>query len=113
MSRSPITATALRPAGGPAEQGDPIASVRVTYRKSAIGYAHDQKATIAALGLHRLRQTVEHPDTPALRGMVQKVRHLVAVDGVPADSPAVAARFAAGGPGPGADAPDASSRREP
>ena len=113
MSRSPITERAPRPAGGPAQDGDPVATVRVTYRKSAIGYARDQKATVAALGLHRLRQTVEHPDTPALRGMVQKVRHLVAVDGVPADSPEVAARFAAGGPGPGADAPDASSRREP
>lgn len=64
-----------------------MSTVRVTYRKSAIGYARDQKATIAALGLKRLHQTVEHPDTPTLRGMVQKVRHLVSVDGVPADSP--------------------------
>ena len=65
-----------------------MATMRVTYRKSAIGYAKDQKATIAALGLKRLHQTVEHEDSPTLRGMVQKVRHLVAVDGVPADSPA-------------------------
>jgi large subunit ribosomal protein L30 len=64
-----------------------MSELRVTYRKSAIGYAHDQKATIAALGLRRLHQTVEHPDTPALRGMLRKVRHLVSVDGVPADSP--------------------------
>jgi len=65
-----------------------MATIRVTYRKSAIGYAKDQKATIAALGLKRLHQTVEHEDSPTLRGMVHKVRHLVAVDGLPADSPA-------------------------
>ncbi len=53
--------------------------VKVTYTKSAIGYKQDQKRTIAALGLHRLGQTVEHPDTPQLRGMIQRVRHLVTV----------------------------------
>lgn len=71
--------------------GDPAASpagvLRVTYRKSAIGCAHDQKATVAALGLRRLHQTVEHADTPALRGMIYKVRHLVSVDGIAADAP--------------------------
>jgi large subunit ribosomal protein L30 len=56
------------------------ARVKVTYRKSAIGYAADQKATIVALGLRRLHQTVEHADTPQLRGMVEKVRHLVSVE---------------------------------
>ena len=65
-----------------------MSSLRVTYRKSAIGHPRDQKATIAALGLRRLQQTVEHEDTPSLRGMVQKVRHLVSIDGIPADSPA-------------------------
>jgi large subunit ribosomal protein L30 len=63
-----------------------MSTLRVTYRKSAIGYARDQKATIAALGLRRLHQTVEHADTPAMRGMIEKVRHLVSVDGVPADA---------------------------
>ena len=48
-----------------------------------------------------------HPDTPAVRGMVQKVRHLVSVDGVPADSPELAAAAAAGG-----ELQGASSRRE-
>jgi len=75
-----------------------VSEMRVTYRKSAIGYAHDQKATIAALGLRRLHQTVEHPDTPALRGMVHKVRHLVSVDGVAADSPAGMALLSAAEP---------------
>jgi large subunit ribosomal protein L30 len=60
--------------------------IRVTYRKSAIGYARDQKATVAALGLKRLHQTVEHEDSAPIRGMINKVRHLVSVDGVPADS---------------------------
>jgi large subunit ribosomal protein L30 len=71
-----------------------MSRVRVTYRKSAIGYKRDQKATIQALGLKRLNQTVEHDDSPAIRGMVHKVRHLVSVDGVPADSPQAAAYFA-------------------
>ena len=106
MSPSPVTQSAAEAA---TETG--AATVRVTYRKSAIGYAHDQKATVAALGLRRIRQTVEHPDTPALRGMVHKVRHLVSVDGVPADSVELAARLAAGGP-LGAGAQDGSIRRE-
>ncbi len=54
--------------------------VRVTYTKSAIGYKKDQKGTIEALGLKKLNQTVEHVDTPQLRGMVHKVRHLVTVE---------------------------------
>jgi large subunit ribosomal protein L30 len=54
--------------------------VRVTYVKSAIGYAHDQKATVRALGLRRLHQTVELPDNPSVRGMCFKVRHLVRIE---------------------------------
>ncbi len=54
--------------------------VRVTYSKSAIGYSKDQKATVEALGLRRLQQTVEHTDTPQIRGMIHKVRHLVTVN---------------------------------
>jgi large subunit ribosomal protein L30 len=56
------------------------AKVRVTYTKSSIGYAKDQKATVVALGLKKLNQTVEHTDTPQLRGMVRKVRHLVTLE---------------------------------
>ena len=56
------------------------AKVRVTYSKSAIGYSKDQKATVQALGLKRLRQTVEHTDTPQIRGMIHKVRHLVTAE---------------------------------
>jgi len=54
--------------------------VRITYVHSAIGYSVEHKATIRALGLHRLHQTVEHVDTPALRGMLRKVNHLVKIE---------------------------------
>jgi large subunit ribosomal protein L30 len=56
-----------------------MAKLVVTWKKSAIGYAQDQKDTIRALGLHRLRQSVEHPDNRSIRGMIHKVRHLVLV----------------------------------
>jgi large subunit ribosomal protein L30 len=65
-----------------------VTTVRITYRKSAIGYAWDQKATLAALGLRKLHHSVEPEATPSIRGMVNKVRHLVSVNGEPADSAA-------------------------
>lgn len=65
-----------------------MTDLSVTWRKSAIGYSKDQKATIEALGLRRLHHTVEHADSRSIRGMVYKVRHLVNVNGVAADSPA-------------------------
>lgn len=58
--------------------------VRVTYIKSAIGYSRRQKGTIRALGLKRLGDIVEHEDTPVVRGMVDKVRHLVQVEEIQA-----------------------------
>lgn len=56
-----------------------MATLSVTYKKSAIGYRQDQKDTIKKLGLRRLNQTVELLDTPTARGMVEKVSHLVDV----------------------------------
>ncbi len=53
--------------------------LHITYVRSAIGHDRSQKATIQALGLRRLQQTVVHADTPQLRGMIFKVRHLVRV----------------------------------
>jgi large subunit ribosomal protein L30 len=53
--------------------------LEVTLVKSAIGYSERQKRTVRALGLRRLGQTVEHNDTPAIRGMINKVSHLVRV----------------------------------
>lgn len=55
-------------------------TVRVTLVRSPIGYTKDQKATVRALGLRRIRQTVEHKDNPAVRGMIQKIIHLVQVE---------------------------------
>lgn len=54
----------------------------ITYRKSIIGYDKKQQATVRALGLRKLNQTVEHDDTPVIRGMVNKVSHLVSVEEV-------------------------------
>lgn len=51
--------------------------LRIRYKKSAIGYNEDQKRTVKALGLRRLNATVELPDSPAIRGMIGKIRHLV------------------------------------
>jgi large subunit ribosomal protein L30 len=62
------------------EEEKTMAKLRVKYIKSAIGYPKDQKATIRALGFHKLQQTVEHEDQPAIRGMVRKVMHLVQVE---------------------------------
>ena len=56
-----------------------MGKLAITWKNSTIGYAKDQRLTIAALGLRRLNQTVVHNDTPALRGMVRKVRHLLVV----------------------------------
>jgi large subunit ribosomal protein L30 len=55
-------------------------AIRVTLVRSPIGYTKDQRATARALGLRRLHQTVEHQDTPTLRGMIQKIIHLVQVE---------------------------------
>jgi len=57
-------------------------SLKITWKKSAIGYEKDQLATLRALGLRRLNQTVVHEDTPSIRGMVAKVSHLVQVERV-------------------------------
>jgi large subunit ribosomal protein L30 len=56
-----------------------MSKVAITWRKSAIGYSQRQKDTIRKLGLRRLNQTVEHDDSPTLRGMIARVGHLVDV----------------------------------
>lgn len=56
--------------------------LRITYVKSSIGYSVRHKATIRALGLRRLNQTVIQEDTPVVRGMLAKVNHLVQVEEV-------------------------------
>ncbi len=53
--------------------------LRITWRRSGIGQQETQKRTVRALGLRRLGHTVEHEDTPSIRGMIHKIRHLVEV----------------------------------
>ena len=96
--------------------------LRVRLRKSPISYTAKAHGTVRALGLHRIRETVEVPDNPATRGMVRAVRFLVDVETVPeAPKPARAGRTAGreghargaegpaqeapAGEGPGAEAP--------
>ena len=55
-------------------------ALRVTLVKSPIGYNKTQKATVRALGLRRMNQTIEHKDSPALRGMLNKVSHLIKIE---------------------------------
>lgn len=57
-----------------------MAKIRITLVKSSIGYARDQRKTLKSLGFHRLHQTVTHTDCASLRGMINKVRHLVKVE---------------------------------
>jgi large subunit ribosomal protein L30 len=57
-----------------------MAKIKVTWERSGINQREDQKRTIRALGLRKLGQTVEHDDNRTIRGMVQKVRHLVIVE---------------------------------
>lgn len=54
--------------------------IRVTLVKSPIGYSKRHKATVRALGLRRMHQTVEHVDSPTLRGMLYQVNHLVLIE---------------------------------
>lgn len=57
-------------------------TLRVTWVKSSIGYSGRQKGTIRALGLRRLGHSVQHEDTPVIRGMINRVGHLVEVQEV-------------------------------
>ncbi len=55
-------------------------TIRVRQVKSAIGFERDQRATLRGLGLRRLGGVVELSDSPAVRGMLRKVRHLVRLE---------------------------------
>lgn len=54
--------------------------IKVTLVRSTIGCLEDQKATVAALGLKKIRKSKIHNDNPAIRGMIFKVRHLVVTE---------------------------------
>ena len=74
---SPAKARAKPKAGGAAEL-----KLKVTQRRSVIDRPRDQKATVRALGLHRIGDSVVKDDRPEIRGMIAKVRHLVDVEEV-------------------------------
>ncbi len=57
-----------------------MVKLNIIWVKSGIGYSQDQKRTLKALGFHRLNQSVIHNDSASIRGMINKVRHLVKVE---------------------------------
>lgn len=59
-----------------------MSKIKITQIKSGIKRPADQKATLKALGLKKLNQTVEHENTPQIAGMVRKVSHLLSVESV-------------------------------
>lgn len=56
-----------------------MATIKVKQTKSRIGCPKDQKRTLDALGLTKMNRVVEHQDTPSIRGLIQKVHHLVTI----------------------------------
>ncbi len=57
-----------------------MTKLNVTWVKSGIGYNRDQRRTLEALGFKRLNQQITHDDSSSIRGMLNKVRHLVKVE---------------------------------
>ena len=69
-----------------------MGKIKIRWVRSPIGHGQDQRRTVRALGLRRLHHEVEHEDSPTIRGMVHKVRHMVHVEPVEAEAPAPAQR---------------------
>ena len=59
-----------------------MAKIRITQVRSKNGTPERQKRTLEALGIHKLNHSVEHEATPAILGMVEKVRHLVKIENI-------------------------------
>jgi large subunit ribosomal protein L30 len=57
-----------------------VTTLRITQRRSRNGATPRQRDTLRSLGLRRIRHSVEHEDSPQVRGMVRKVAHLVEVE---------------------------------
>ncbi len=53
--------------------------IKIQYYRSMIGYSKKQKAIIKSLGITKLNQTIQRPDNPSMRGMVEKVPHLLRI----------------------------------
>ena len=58
-------------------------TLRITQVRSTVGFNRKQGVVVRSLGLRRIRHMVERPDTPEVRGMIHKVRHLVTVEVAP------------------------------
>ncbi len=63
-----------------APQGERPKTLRITLVRSPLGNTQRHKETVRALGLRHIRQTIERPDSPAVRGMLAKVAHMVKVE---------------------------------
>lgn len=61
------------------QQGEGGGKIRIQYYRSAIGFPGTQKEIVRSVGFTKLNQVVERPDTAAMRGMVQKVPHLIRI----------------------------------
>jgi large subunit ribosomal protein L30 len=59
-----------------------MAKIKITQTRSAINYDKTQKATLIALGIKKMNQTVEHEATPQILGMAKKISHLIKVEDV-------------------------------
>ena len=57
-----------------------MARLMITWVRSDIGFRRDQRRTLKAMGFHRLNETIVHEDTLSIRGMINKVAHLVSVE---------------------------------
>ena len=64
----------------PSKTADDTKRVKITLVKSTIGFNRNQAKVVEGMGLRRIGHTIELPDTPATRGMILKVRHLVTVE---------------------------------
>jgi len=54
-------------------------TIKIQYYKSVIGYSKKQKAIVKSLGITKLNQTISRPDNPSMRGMVEKIPHLLRI----------------------------------
>ena len=61
------------------QQGEGGGKIRIQYYRSAIGFPKTQKEVVRSVGFTKLNQVVERPDTPAMRGVVRKVPHLLRI----------------------------------
>jgi len=81
-AKKPVQRKAAAPKAAKPKAAEPktARTMRITLVRSPIGATYHHKATLFALGLRRIRQTVEQADTPQLRGMLAKVNHMVKVE---------------------------------